>query len=323
MITEQDSACVGFCFRKLNQRTEVGAGFTLIELLVVIAIIAILAALLLPTLAEAKLKAMEATCLSNQQELAMAWTMYADDNHGLVVGTDTSDAYQQNSDSQVTGGPQLGPPWRYDPSDLKDKNFRVPMNTPPKKAVILKLQEGYKEGALWHYAPNLNVLHCPADTRARSPLPGASGSPGTFGWCSYSGVSTLRGETMKKNNVIIGITKESEIHHTSERFLWVEENDPRGVTGAQNSWLFNPGTPPMFFDASFSDSVADWHGGQNCSFSWADGHAAMHRWSDARTISYAKDMNPGKYFNPGPPTRGEAPHDTFWTAQHCPSLLNP
>jgi len=58
------------------------AGFTLIELLVVIAIIAILAAILFPVFAQAREKARQTSCLSNQRQLGTAARMYMEDNEG-------------------------------------------------------------------------------------------------------------------------------------------------------------------------------------------------------------------------------------------------
>jgi len=56
-------------------------GFTLIELLVVIAVIAILAALLLPSQARAKVQAKTIVCINNQRQLSLAWLMYTEDHH--------------------------------------------------------------------------------------------------------------------------------------------------------------------------------------------------------------------------------------------------
>jgi len=68
--------------KNLHKNSEIG--FTLIELLVVIAIIAILAAMLLPALSNAKQTGKRANCISNLHQMDIALLMYAEDNEGKV-----------------------------------------------------------------------------------------------------------------------------------------------------------------------------------------------------------------------------------------------
>jgi prepilin-type N-terminal cleavage/methylation domain-containing protein len=108
-------------------------GFTLIELLVVIAIIAILAALLLPALGKAKLKAQGIACMNNCRQLGLAYIAYASDNNDYVL-------WPQASSTQ--------PGWIAS-SDLFDP-------------------DAIKRSATFPYLTSLPVFHCPADRVTRT-----------------------------------------------------------------------------------------------------------------------------------------------------------
>jgi prepilin-type N-terminal cleavage/methylation domain-containing protein/prepilin-type processing-associated H-X9-DG protein len=231
-------------------------GFSLIELLVAIAIIAVLAALLLPSLSRAKAQGQNITCLSNLKQLQLGYRMYSDDNHDWLAPNISRMSYPNQVN--VTGAWVLG-------------NVRIDTNT-----------ANIQAGTLFQYLRSPAAYSCPADNSIVAGLPGLRRTR------SYS-------IQMWLNSDLLGTDTPSDVAVTNSYNLrryaqlldpgpsktWVftdehEQTIDDGVFIFGNPWAF-PGVPDFW-----TSYPGDRHNnGGNLSF--ADGHVEHHSWRYHRT----------------------------------------
>ncbi|HTB85233.1 MAG TPA: prepilin-type N-terminal cleavage/methylation domain-containing protein [Candidatus Sulfotelmatobacter sp.] len=283
------------------------AGFTLIELLVVIAIIAILAAMLLPALAAAKQKAYQAGCINNKKQIQLAYIMYAGDNNDhLPLNT-------------INGGSPVG--WTTNFLDWTTGWYNT-------NVTLLNA------GQLGDYtAKNIDCYRCPADVFVAS-LQISAGfshrirSVRVNGYLAHNPSEPTWNSTSWTTAQGINFTntmKMAQITAPGSLWVFIDAHPDTGDAGGGSHpydgvFSLPPGGVSAGGTCNWNDMPASYHSKKNCGFSFADGHAEMHKWLSGTTcigVTYAGGLS-----NPYPIYPNQSV-DIMWTFLHaCNSGVN-
>ncbi len=256
-----------------GDRNPVSRGFTLIELLVVIAIIAILAGLLLPTLARAKLKAKGIQCMNNHHQLLFAWRMYSEENSDILLLASSSDF----------GAASVPGEYVWCTGNL---NFSAgnPSNWDINQDIV--------KSPMWPYCnKNAAIWRCPADrsyvTVNGQQMPRVRTMAmnvylGGFG--GGVGGTDPGGNGVFNPNTWTVYLKFGDLANpgSSQIFVFLDEREDAINFG--NFYTDMSGyAPPNAMAYKLADIPASYHGNAG-GLSYADGHSEIHRWADIRTM---------------------------------------